>query len=176
MSNVEYYKIPEYPKHCSATTILVRMVDGLGFRYRWATEGLRDDDYMFRPSPDSRSMMEILTHIHHLTYMIEYGLGGEKPGAAKDHTPQQYRELTLSKLSSIRAKLLNMNQAQLQGCRYHSDNYGSDFPIWNIINGPLCDALTHVGQINSWRRLNGNPVQEANVFLGTPPISQHDET
>jgi hypothetical protein len=44
-----------------------------------------------------------------------------------------------------------------------------DRPFWHIINGPLSDALTHVGQINSFRRLAENPVSEANDFTGTPP-------
>jgi hypothetical protein len=47
-----------------------------------------------------------------------------------------------------------------------------DRPLWNIINGPVSDALTHVGQINSFRRLNGNPVPRANVFLGRPPATE----
>ena len=145
------------------------MVDGLGFRYRWATEGLSEGDYMFRPSPDSRSVKELLTHIHYLVYMIDYGLGGENLSTAEDYSLQHVRVVTLNKLSSIRKKLQKMSQTQLQVCKYHSENYGMDFPIWNIVNGPLCDALTHVGQINSWRRLNGNPVQEVDVFLGIPP-------
>ena len=41
--------------------------------------------------------------------------------------------------------------------------------FWHIINGPIADAFTHVGQINSFRRLSGNPVPKANVFTGTPP-------
>ena len=42
-------------------------------------------------------------------------------------------------------------------------------PFWHIINGPIADALTHVGQINSFRRLVGNPTPKAQVFLGIPP-------
>ncbi len=38
-----------------------------------------------------------------------------------------------------------------------------------MLNGPISDALTHVGQVNSFRRLSGNPVYGANVFTGTPP-------
>jgi len=38
-----------------------------------------------------------------------------------------------------------------------------------LINGPFSDALTHVGQVASWRRINGNPILGANVFFGTPP-------
>jgi hypothetical protein len=44
-----------------------------------------------------------------------------------------------------------------------------DHPIWYLINGPLADALTHVGQINAWRRLAGNPCPKVSVFLGLPP-------
>jgi hypothetical protein len=42
-------------------------------------------------------------------------------------------------------------------------------PFWHIINGPISDALSHVGQINSFRRLAGNPTPKANVFTGSPP-------
>jgi hypothetical protein len=47
--------------------------------------------------------------------------------------------------------------------------------FWNIINGPFSDALTHTGQINSFRRLAGNPVSGANVFLGEPPKAEKAE-
>jgi hypothetical protein len=39
-----------------------------------------------------------------------------------------------------------------------------------MINGPLADALTHVGQINAFRRLAGNPTPKARLFTGEPPI------
>jgi hypothetical protein len=42
-------------------------------------------------------------------------------------------------------------------------------PFWHMINGPLSDALTHVGQINSFRRINGNSCGGANPFRGEPP-------
>mgnify|MGYP006092578213 FL=1 len=41
-------------------------------------------------------------------------------------------------------------------------------PFWYWINGPLSDALTHVGQINSWRIIAGNPqLKGVNLFIGT---------
>ena len=36
-----YYQIPDYPEPYSAETVAARLIDGLGFRYFWATEGLR---------------------------------------------------------------------------------------------------------------------------------------
>ena len=42
-----------------------------------------------------------------------------------------------------------------------------DFPFWNAINGPVADALSHVGQVVSYRRAAGNPIDpQVNVFLG----------
>ena len=33
----------------------------------------------------------------------------------------------------------------------------TEFPFWNQINGPISDALWHVGQVVSFRRSSGNP-------------------
>ena len=35
-----YYQIPDYPSSYNAATVAARTIDGLGFRYYWATEGL----------------------------------------------------------------------------------------------------------------------------------------
>ena len=44
-------------------------------------------------------------------------------------------------------------------------NTSRKLPFWYWINGPLADALTHVGQITSWRRISGNPqLKGVNVF------------
>ena len=43
----------------------------------------------------------------------------------------------------------------------------SEFPAWNLINGPISDALYHTGQVVSFRRTSGNPIAKGvNVFLG----------
>ncbi len=43
----------------------------------------------------------------------------------------------------------------------------SRFPIWNLLNGPLSDAIYHTGQLVSFRRTSGNPIQTGvNVFFG----------
>ena len=43
----------------------------------------------------------------------------------------------------------------------------SSFPIWNLLNGPLSDAIYHTGQLVSFRRTSGNTIQTGvNVFLG----------
>jgi hypothetical protein len=36
----------------------------------------------------------------------------------------------------------------------------SEFPFWNLINGPISDCLWHVGQVVSFRRASGNPLSD----------------
>ena len=41
-------------------------------------------------------------------------------------------------------------------------------PFWNNINGPIADAIWHCGQIASYRRISGNPINsKVNHFTGT---------
>jgi hypothetical protein len=169
MENLPYYKIPEPPKDCTASAMLIRVLDGLGFRYRWATEGLEDDEYLFRPSPDSMSQSELLSHIYRLVSVIDYSLGGKHPEKLEDSSPQNTRKATLMKILESRKKLESLDSLKLYSCSFYIKHHDRTFPVWNMVNGPLCDALTHVGQIVSWRRLNGNPVMRANVLLGEPP-------
>lgn len=42
-----------------------------------------------------------------------------------------------------------------------------ELPFWNEINGPIADALWHVGQVVSLRRSSGNPFNpKVNVLTG----------
>ena len=43
----------------------------------------------------------------------------------------------------------------------------SEYPYWNMINGPIADAIWHCGQVVSFRRASGNPFNsKASVFSG----------
>ena len=69
-STLPYYQIPDYPAEFTANTVAARMIDGLGFRYYWATEGLREEDLSFRPNEGARTSEETLAHILGLTNVI----------------------------------------------------------------------------------------------------------
>ena len=52
-----------------------------------------------------------------------------------------------------------------------------DFPFWYGLNGPLSDAIYHIGQVTNLRRASGNPIdQEINVFFGKkmPHLSNNE--
>jgi hypothetical protein len=156
-----FHRIPPYPESVSGTTALVRLLDGLGFRFRWSTEGLRFDDYGFRPAPDCMSIEELVRHVWGLVNWVclSAGLDGFERGDDSSITRGRILEMT----HALREALIAMSDDDLEGITIDG------LPFWHIINGPISDALTHVGQINSFRRLAGNPTPKAHVFTGMPP-------
>jgi hypothetical protein len=157
----EYYRIPTYPDHLSSTSVLTRLLDGLGFRFYWATEGLRTEDYAYRPAEDTMSIEELAIHVWALMNWVSSS-ALNKP-YTKPKNGAAAREEALVIIHDLRETILVMSDNDLEKLRIQGK------PFWHLINGPFSDALTHTGQINSFRRLAGNPVAGANVFKGEPP-------
>lgn len=156
-----YHRIPAYPEEVSVGTILTRLLDGLGFRFYWSTEGLRRTDYQYRPRRDCMSVEELVRHIWGLVNWVTLSAtdtGFERPGDI-----EETREQILDMIHYLRNETMSMRAGELADITIDGHSF------WHIINGPIADALTHVGQINSFRRLSGNPVHGANVFTGEPP-------
>ncbi len=158
-----YYQLKEYPSPVSANTVFVRLLDGLGFRFRWATHELTEENYTFRPSPDCMSIEELVGHVWGLVNWVSIEAWGEKN--TRPEGPEEIRKAALDIIWDLRTKVDSLGEGELEKLTIR------DLPFWHIINGPVSDALTHTGQINSFRRLAGNPTPGANVFTGTPPES-----
>jgi hypothetical protein len=159
---LDYYrKIPDYPNFVSASSVIVRMLDGLGFRFYWATDGLRSEDYEFRPAPDVMSIGELTMHVWDLVTWVSSTSFGKMYEKKKDS--QAARDEALNIIRDLRETFAGMGDDDLVKLKI------KDLPFWHIVNGPFSDALTHTGQINSFRRINGNPCAGANVFRGEPP-------
>ena len=62
-----FSEIGPYSDKFNPETVISRMIEGLGFRYYWATDGLRNIDLSYKPSDDSRSSLDVLQHIYGLT-------------------------------------------------------------------------------------------------------------
>jgi len=159
-----FHVIPEYPNALKGATVMQRLLDGLGFRFYWATEGLRVDDYAFRPADDVMSISELVEHIWGLVNWVNISINGVSQRRPEEI--ESVRSRVLEMLHELRTAVSEMNDDELSEVTIEGN------PLWNIINGPVSDALTHVGQINSFRRLNDNPVPRANVFLGRPPANE----
>lgn len=153
-SKLPYYEIPDAPKEYTAGTVSSRMVDGLGFRYYWATEGLRTEDLAFKPSEEARTTEETIDHILGLSQVI---LNSTLKVANGDPQPTmtfvEKRKKTLENLQKASEILRTSKDVS----EYKIIFGKTEFPFWNQINGPISDALWHVGQVVSFRRSSGNP-------------------
>ena len=56
--DLPYYQIPDAPEKFTAGNVAARVIDGLGFRYYWATEGLRDVDLTYKPNDSAQNYLE----------------------------------------------------------------------------------------------------------------------
>lgn len=158
--SLPYYEIPQYPETYTSGTVLARMMDGLGFRYYWSTEGLRPEDLNYKPSESGRTSAETIDHIYGLSNFIINNISSEK-SSDKDEklTFEEKRKRTL----------LNIQEASdIFKTTDDISSFDNDrFPFWNIINGPIADALWHCGQVVMLRRASGNPFNsEVSVFRG----------
>ncbi len=163
--SLPYASFPPAPDHYSAGTVVSRLLDGLGFRYYWATDGLRPVDLTFKPSPQARTSRETLEHIYSLSTMIVAIFGVNQNAAVQNKTFDELRKATLEnfkKASTIVAGYSNSDMEKLK-----IDFNGQQLPFWNMINGPISDCLWHIGQVVTFRRSSGNPFSnKVELFLG----------
>ena len=158
--NLPYYEIPEAPESYTAGTVSARMVDGLGFRYYWATEGLTEKDLAQKASETGRTSKETIEHIYGLSKFIRNSvLEGNKVENKAVLSFEDIRKQTLLNFKIVSDALRNSGEP------FQLDE--TEVPFWNIINGPIADALWHCGQVVMLRRASGNPFNsKVSVFSG----------
>lgn len=178
-NNMYYQEIPSYVgKEFSSGNIAKRFVDGLGYRYYWASEGLTSSDLDYRPSEDASSMRETLEHVYGMSFNI-MNAATNQPNArrnvqASELTYDELRNTTLENIQSTSAALENKSEEEISNLKiiYERNGGRTEIPFWNILNGQMSDMIYHTGQIVSFRRTNGNPLRSGvNVFSGTNPLS-----
>lgn len=160
-----YYQIPDSPKEFTPGTTASRMVDGLGFRYYWATEGLTEKDLAYKPNTEGSSTLETIDHILGLSQMILNATLKVANGAKlPEMTFAEKRKKTLENFQQA-SKILRESKDISQ---YKVIFGETALPFWNAINGPISDAIWHTGQVASFRRSSGNPFPKGvSVLRGT---------
>lgn len=171
---MNYSSIKEAPSNYSSGNILSRFIDGLAFRYYWATENLREEDLQFSPSETAMSCRQTLEHMVWLSVMIKNALTGGKSNRAVN---QDYKEMAFTDLRSTFLANLelssevartkkedDLNELQIV---IQANEKEFSYPLWNMMNGPIADAMYHTGQIVSFRRSSGNPIPKGvNHLIG----------
>jgi hypothetical protein len=163
-NELPYYELEEGGKEYSAGLVASRMIDGLGFRYYWATEGLTKKDLVFKPNKEARSVEQTIDHILGLSQITLNAVLKKANQTLKvEMSFSEKRRKTLENLKKASDILRNSKDVS----QYKMIFSTNEFPFWNVINGPVADALWHTGQVVSFRRSSGNPFsKEVNVLTG----------
>ncbi len=106
----------------------------------------------FRASPTTRSPAEILAHIGDL---LEWGvLLADGRHVWHDSKPLAWKKEVARFFTQLRKFDRRLASGRPLG-----------FPAEKLFQGPVADALTHIGQIALLRRMAGFPVRGENYFL-----------
>jgi len=163
-------QISEYADSITENLMLARMIEGLGFRYYWVTEGLRTEDLAYAPGNDGRTTKETLEHIYDLSKTILNAVQG-KPNVRSEEAEMNFDARRSKALNNFEAAftILKQKETDINKVKiiFQRGEKSSEYPIWNLINGPITDAIYHCRQIVSFRRSSGNPIRPGvNVFSG----------
>jgi uncharacterized damage-inducible protein DinB len=171
-TDLSYSRIPEAPASYSAGNVAARIIDGLGFRYYWATEDLRKTDLDYKPSENARTTSETIQHIYGLSNVILNAMeqnANLEDNSGKPMTFTDIRKKTLDNLKRASDILKRASDEDIEKyiIIFGQGDSSSEFPFWNLLNGPIADAIYHTGQVVSFRRSSGNPINpKVRVFTG----------
>ncbi|NNE15578.1 MAG: hypothetical protein HKN51_11415 [Saprospiraceae bacterium] len=171
-SKLPYSMIDGYPDNFESGNIIKRMIDGLGYRYYWATDSLRNEDLDFKPGETNRTSRETLEHLYNLSGFILNSAANKpniRPRPENNDTWEEMRSKTLNNLYTAADQFSKKSSKDIETTTldFQRGDNSSSVSFWHLLNGPLADALYHVGQIVSNRRASGNPLDpRVNVFMG----------
>ena len=162
-AELPYKTLPEPPKKYTAGTVAARTIDGLGFRYYWATEGLTEENMSYKANEEGRTIAETLDHIWSLTRItknsaIEAATTFDVDASGLSFEEKRKQTLTFIKTTSDILKMSSAKDfAKYDMIFQYPDGNSKTYPFWYQLNGPIDDALWHVGQVVLMRRGAGNP-------------------
>ncbi len=142
------------------------MLDGIKSRYSNATIGIPDELLDYQICETAMSMNQVYYHIYQLSFWVGSTFQVDLPKFKKEDSLSAYRTSTLALYDHIRNGLIDMTEEQLRSSVLYLKRTDTYLPFWYIINGPMSDILTHIGQINSWRRAAGHPCPSYSPLLG----------
>ena len=131
--------------------VLRHMVATVAYRGGLAVVDAPESFASFRAHDTTRTPGEILAHIGDLLEGSLYLLKGEMVFLTS--TPLPWKEEITRFFSAIK----NLDS-------YLVSDAPLACPVEKLVQGPIGDALTHVGQIVMLRRIAGNPIRSAAYF------------
>lgn len=130
---------------------LRHFVATLAYRLKNALEDSPSDFESFSIAENSRTPLEIL---HHMCEIIDYSCAYFEGEFKRLPKLDWKAEIERFKTLLIRCDKLLVDQ-----------DTKSEMTLEALLQGPLSDAMTHVGQLAMLRRLAGSPVKRERFFL-----------
>ena len=168
MSSELFPNITKFPDKVNGVSVLVRIFDGMAFRYKWSLAELDDSYLEFRPVDGSMNLKELLEHMFAIIVWLNQTFIDSKFKGEPVEGLHEIKNQTLQRIKDIRDKIETMTDAELEKILIHNPWSDEKIPFWLLINGPIADIFTHIGQILSWRRIAGSPKPEVDLFRGKP--------
>ena len=137
----------------TAQDALRHVLVALGDRFEHAVAGVPEDFGDFDVGNDTRRPVELVRHLRGLLRFAAALWGGSDPEALE---PESWHD----ELAAFRTELRDLD-ALLRAVPAPA----GATPTAKILQGPLLDALTHVGQLLTLRRLAGAPVARRRYSL-----------
>jgi hypothetical protein len=143
--------------------ILRRLLAGMALRFRNAEEGAPDGFGDFQAGEGVMTPAALVAHLTRLILILAQGLPG---GAPPKHDPLDW-PAACPRLYEAMAEL---------DARWAKGELAEGISREALIQGPLADAMHHIGQVSMLRRLAGAPVRKvsflkAELKLGEFPPS-----
>jgi hypothetical protein len=123
----------------------------LAYRAAKALRGAPPEFAAFKPGPDSRSAIEIVAHLGDL---MDWGTTINEGDQKWNQAPPQAWDVEVARFFSSLEKF----DASLAA---HPPRLGTREQLFQ---GPIADALTHVGQLTMMRRLAGAAIRAENYY------------
>jgi len=118
----------------------------IAYRFQKAVSNSETEFGYFSAGNGSRTPNEIIYHMYHVLYTTRIFILEEK-----DNTEQSEKLDLKSEIDRLNAEINNLDNVLAE--KPLDINYAK-----RLLQGPLSDLLTHIGQISMLSRLNGNPI------------------
>lgn len=132
----------------------------IAYRFQNATHNTSDDFGDFSPGQDTRTVSEVINHMYQLLrssgMLIKEGSFNSNPSEKLTYQPE---------IERFSEELVNFDKILIEE--------ELDMPTaYRLLQGPLSDILTHIGQIAMMRRLVGDPVNRGGYSSAPIAIGQ----
>ena len=142
--------------------VLRHLVATVAYRGGLAVVDAPESFASFRAHETTRTPGELLAHIGDLLEGSLHLLKGEMVYLTS--TPLPWKDEVTRFFSAVKNLDLYLASEAPLGC-----------PVEKLVQGPIGDALTHVGQIVMLRRMSGNPIRPAAYFTAEIVAGEIDE-